>query len=456
MRPYREYTTDQAALLPPSFADLIPPGDPVFFIREIIGQLDLGAFHDVYRSERGRPPFHPALMVGLYFYGAARRTYSSRRLAEACARDVSFIYLVGRATPDHHTICEFRQRFSKELKALFVQVLLLCQEAGLVRLGHISLDGTKVRANASRHKAMSYGRMVSKEPELAAEVERLIGEGQRQDTEDDAVHGPHDDGWSMPAELRETNRRLEKIRAGKQRLEERFREKALEKGKDPAEAIVPDRAQTNFTDPESRIMNTTEGFQQCYNAQAAVDATSQVIVACEVSNAPPDVQRLRPMLKQVHDNSGHFPNELTADAGYASEANFTALAEADVYAVIALRRYHRDEPADADPAAKGSSGRWLHRNVMRDRLSSAEGKQVYKLRKQTVEPVFGQIKSARGFRQFLRRGLPAVTAEWSLLCTVHNLLKLFSATRGPAQRTGRPPRRANNSQGTIEQLSFAG
>lgn len=454
MRPYREYTTDQAALLPPSFADLIPPDDPVFFMREIVGQLDLSAFHDVYRSERGRPPFHPALMVGLYFYGAARRTYSSRRLAEACARDVSFIYLVGRATPDHHTICEFRQRFSHELEALFVQVLLLCQEAGLVRLGHISLDGTKVRANASRHKAMSYGRMVLKEPELAAEVERLLGEGQRQDAEDDAMHGPNDDGWSMPAELRETNRRLEKLRAGKLRLEERFREKALEEGKDPAQAIVPDRAQTNFTDPESRIMNTTEGFQQCYNAQAAVDVTSQVIVACEVSNAPPDVQRLRPMLQQVHANTGHFPNALSADAGYASEANFIALAEADVYAVIALRRYHRDEPPDADPAAKGSTGRWPQRNVMRDRLSTAEGKQVYKLRKQTVEPVFGQIKSARGFRQFLRRGLPAVTAEWSLLCTVHNLLKLFSATGGPAQRTGRSPRRANNSRGTVEQLSL--
>ncbi|MBI5289403.1 MAG: IS1182 family transposase [Chloroflexi bacterium] len=441
MRDYRQYAPDQAALLPPSFAEVIPADDPVFFIRDVVGQLDLSAFHHVYRAERGRPPYHPELMVGLYLYGGARRIYSSRRLAEACARDVSFIYLAGRATPDHHTICEFRQRFTKELKDLFVQVLLLCQEAGLVRLGHISLDGTKMRANASKHKAMSYGRMVRKEPELAAEVERLLGEGRRQDEEDDAVHGPHDDGWSMPPELRETKRRLEKIRAGKQRLEESFRRRAAEKGKDPEQAVVPDRAQTNFTDPESRIMSTTDGFQQCYNAQAAVDAAHQVIVACEVSNAPPDVQRLVPMLQQIHDNTAHFPNELSADAGYASEANFTALAEADILALVAMRRYHRDEPPDADPAAKRATGRQLQRNIMRDRLSSAEGKMIYKLRKQTVEPVFGQIKGARGFRQFLRRGQTAVESEWSVLCTVHNVLKLFKAKHPkPAGAPRQPPR----------------
>jgi transposase len=427
MRPYRQYTPDQAALLPPSYEELIPKDDPVFFAREVVRQLDLSAFHEAYKAERGQPPYHPALMVGLFFYGAARRIYSSRRLAEACARDVSFMYLVGRAQPDYHTIGEFRQRFSKEMEALFVQVLLLCQEAGLVRLGHVSLDGTKMRANASKHKAMTYGRMVVKEPELAAEVRRLLEEGKRQDAEDDAVHGPADDGWSMPPELRETGRRLEKIRAGKKRLEEMVREKAAAKGKDPEEAVVPERAQTNFTDPESRIMSTPEGFQQSYNAQAAVDASSQVIVAHEVSNAAADVQRLQPMLDEIRKNTGHLPNELSADAGYASEANFTGLAEADVHAVIAMRRHHRDEPVDADPAAKRSSGRQAHRNVMRDRLSTAEGKQLYKLRKQTVEPVFGQIKGARGFRQFLRRGLSAVAAEWALLCTVHNLLKLFHA-----------------------------
>ncbi len=430
MRPYREYTPDQSFLVPPSLTELIPEGDPVFFLREVVQRLDLEAIHRSYRAERGQPAYHPELMVGLYLYGAMRRTYSSRRLAELCQRDVACIYLVGRATPDYHTIGEFRQRFTAELKGLFLQVLLLCREAGLVRLGHISLDGTKVRANASKHKAMSYGRMLQKEPLLAAEVERWLQEGKRLDAEEDAEHGPDDDGWSLPEEMKETSRRLEKIREGKARLEELSRQKALAEGREPTEARVPERAQTNFTDPESRIMHTPDGFQQCYNAQAAVDAESQVIVACEVSAAPPDVQRLRPMLQQVHENTGQYPAELSADAGYASEANFAALAEAEVHAVIALRRYHRDEPPDADPAAKHASGRWPHRNEMRDRLASAEGKAAYKLRKQTVEPVFGQIKAARGFRQFLRRGLVAVDAEWSLVCTAHNLLKLQNAVQG--------------------------
>jgi hypothetical protein len=356
-----------------------------------------------------------------------RRVYSSRRLAELCSRDVACMYLVGRATPDYHTILEFRQRFTSELKGLFLQVLVLCREAGLARLGHVSLDGTKVRANASKHKAMSYGRMKQKEPILEAEIASWFEEGKREDQADDDEHGPGDDGWSLPEELKESSRRLERIRQGKARLETQAREKAEAEGNDPAMAVVADKAQTNFTDPESRIMHTPDGFQQCYNAQAVVDAASQVIVACEVSSAPPDVQRLMPMLQELSANTGQYPDQLSADAGYASEANFAALAEANILAVVAMRRYHRDEPPDADPAARRSSNRWPHRNEMRDRLATPQGKALYKLRKQTVEPVFGQIKSARGFRQFLRRGLPAVEAEWSLLCTVHNLLKLQKA-----------------------------
>ena len=427
MRAYRQYTPDQSFLLPPSLTDLIPEGDPVFFLRDVLQRLDFEPFHRVYRSERGQPPYHPELMVGLYLYGAMRRVYSSRRLAELCSRDVACMYLVGRATPDYHTIGEFRQRFTAELKGLFLSVLVLCREAGLVRLGHVSLDGTKVRANASKHKAMSYGRMQQREPVLEAEIASWFEEGKRQDEADDDEHGPDDDGWSLPEELKESSRRLEKIRQGKARLETQARERAEAEGNDPAMAVVADKAQTNFTDPESRIMHTPDGFQQCYNAQAVVDAGSQVIVACEVSAAPPDVQRLVPMLQQLSANTGQYPAQLSADAGYASEANFAALAEANVHAVVAMRRYHRDEPPDADPAAIRSSNRWPHRNEMRERLASPEGKAIYKLRKQTVEPVFGQIKSARSFRQFLRCGLPAVEAEWSLLCTVHNLLKLQKA-----------------------------
>ncbi|MCZ7577843.1 MAG: IS1182 family transposase [Dehalococcoidia bacterium] len=429
MRPYREYTPDQAFLLPPSLTELNPEGDPVFFLREVIQRLDLEAFHKAYRCERGQPPYHPELMVGLYLYGAMRRTYSSRRLAELCQRDVACMYLAGRATPDYHTVGEFRQRFTNELKGLFLQVLVLCREAGLVRLGHVSLDGTKVRANASKHKAMSYARMLQREPILAAEVARWLEEGRREDEAEDAEHGPNDDGWSLPEELKESSRRLEKIRQAKARLEEQAREKAAAEGDDPATAVVAGKAQTNFTDPESRIMHTAEGFQQCYNAQAAVDAEGQVVVACEVSAAAPDVQRLRPMLEQLQENTGQYPAQLSADAGYASEANFAALAEANVHAVIALRRYHRDEPPGTDPAPKRATNRGPYRNQMRERLASPEGKALYKLRKQTVEPVFGQIKGARGFRQFLRRGLTAVEAEWSLVCMAHNVLKLHQASQ---------------------------
>jgi hypothetical protein len=337
------------------------------------------------------------------------------------------MYLMAMAKPDFHTIAVFRKRFRPVLRGLFGQVLAMCRRAGLARLGHVSLDGTKVRANASKHKAMSYGRMLRKEQALEGEIERWFDEAERQDAEEDEEFGPDDDGYSLPEELSEPARRLEVIQAAKARLEEEARRKAEDVGEDPDEAVVSERAQTNFTDPESHIMHTPDGFQQCYNAQAAVDAESQVIVACEVSGAPPDVQRLRPMLKEIIEQNGRPPDELSADAGYASEANFAALEEANVYAVIALRRYHRDEPPDADPAPARSSNRWPHRSAMRQRLSSPEGKALYKLRKQTVEPVIGQIKGARGFRQFLCRGVDAVAAEWALVCTAHNLLKLRKA-----------------------------
>jgi transposase len=427
MRPYHAYQPDQAFLLPPSLTDLIGADDPVHVVRQVVRELDLSAIHEAYRCERGRPPFHPQAMVALLLYGACRGVYSSRKLAQACNDQVSFMYLTGQMRPDFHTVANFRRRFRGQLEGLFTQVLGLCRAAGLVRLGHVSLDGTKVRANASKHKAMSYGRMLSKEGALKEEIERWFEEAERQDAEEDDAYGPDDDGFSLPPELRESQKRLETIQAAKARLEEEARAKAEQEGEDPEQAAPSERAQSNFTDPDSRIMHTPDGFQQCYNAQVAVDAGSQVIVAQEVSRAPPDVQRLRPMLERITALNGRPPEELSADAGYASEANFAALDAAGVYALIALRRYHRDEPPDADSAPARSTGRWPHRNEMRDRLLSANGKARYRLRKQTVEPVFGQIKAARGFRQFLCRGLEAVQAEWSLACTAHNILKLGKA-----------------------------
>jgi transposase len=396
----------------------------VYAVRQAVEQLDLGVFHARLRAERGRPPFHPQAMVALLLYGACRGVYASRRLQWACRHDLSFLYLMGGARPDFHTICEFRQRFEAELKGLFGQVLEMCRRAGLVRLGHVALDGTKIRANASKHKAMSYERLLSKRKSLAEEIESWFRRAEREDAAEDEQYGPDDDGFSLPEGWQETLRRLGKLERAQERLEDEAKAKVERAGKDPAEARVHAKAQTNFTDPQSRIMHTPDGFQQCYNAQLAVDAQSQVIVAQEVNQAPPDVQRLVPMLREMQRQNGRLPRELSADAGYASEGNFTALDEAGVYGVVALRRYRRDEPPDADPAPARSSNRWPQRNRMRQRLYSQVGKQTYKLRKQTVEPVFGQIKAARSFRQFLRRGLAAVQAEWALVCTAHNLLKL--------------------------------
>lgn len=256
MRPYHAYTPDQPFLLPPALTDLIASDDPVYIVRQVVGQLDLRAIHQAYRCERGRPPFHPEAMVGLLLYGACRGVYSSRRLAQACRDNVTFMYLTGRLEPDFHTIAQFRRRFQPVLQDLFRQVLQLCREAGLVRLGHVSLDGTKVRANASKHQAMSYGRMVAKERELAEEIQRWLEEGERQDAEEDEAYGPDDDGYSLPPELREAQKRLETIRAAKARLEEEARAQAEREGADPEQAVVAERAQANFTDPDSRIMHT--------------------------------------------------------------------------------------------------------------------------------------------------------------------------------------------------------
>src|SRR3972149_3534122 len=284
-RPYHAYAPDQAFLLPVSLAEAIDPEDGVHLIRSVLPRLNLDRIHRDYLCERGRPPFHPEAMAGLLLYGACRSVYSSRRLAQACRDSVAFMYLMANARPDFRTIAAFRKRFQDVLEGLFVQVLGLCREAGLVKLGHVSLDGTKVRANASKHKAMSYGRMVAKEEKLEAEIRRWFEEAERQDQAEDEEYGEDDDGYSVPPDIAESVKRLAAIRLGKARLEQDAREKAALAGKDPGQAVVSDRSQTNFTDPESRIMHTPDGFQQCYNAQVAVDAESQIIVACEVSPA---------------------------------------------------------------------------------------------------------------------------------------------------------------------------
>jgi transposase len=423
---YRPYKPDQPLLLPAALADYLPAEDLAYFIPEVVAELDLSAILAPYEREgRGYPPYHPQMMVGLLLYAYARGSYSSRRIAFGCTHDVGFMVVTARQTPDFRTIASFRKRHLAALAALFVQVLGLAQRAGLLQVGHVALDGTKVRASASRHKAMSSGRMLSREQRYEDEIQRWFAEAERQDAEEDARYGAEQDGWSLPPELATREKRLAAIRKAKAALEAEARRKAEERGEDPAQATVPDKAQYNFTDPESHIMKTQDGFQQCYNAQAAVEAAQGFIVAQEVSASPTDVRRLGPMLDQLAA-TGQAPVELSADAGYAWEENFLRCERAGIDAYIALRRYRHDEPPDADPAAPRSTGRWPARGRMREKLATEAGRLVYGLRKQTVEPVFGQIKACRGFRQFLLRGLAGVGGEWALICTVHNLLRLHT------------------------------
>jgi transposase len=426
---YRPYQPDQALLLPASVHDYLPDGDLAHFISEIVAELDLAAIFAPYEREaRGYPPYHPQLLVGLLLYAYCRGVYSSRRIAFGCTHDVGFMAVAARQTPDFRTIAAFRKRHLAALGTLFTQVLQVAAAAGLVQLGHVALDGTKLRANASRHKAMSYARMAERAAAYEAAVAGWLEQAERQDAAEDAALGDRH-GDELPAHLATKAKRAAAIRKAKQVLEEQARAKATEAGTDPEAAVVPPQAQYNFTDPESRIMKTPDGFQQCYNAQAVVDAASLVIVAQEVSASPTDVQRFAPMLQRVRDETGHDPDQVSADAGYASEGNLLVCEAHGIDAYVALGRLKHDAQADSVPGPARSSGRWPARARMRTKLTTETGRTAYAKRKQTVEPVFGHIKACRGFRQFLLRGLAAVRGEWALLCTVHNLLRVYQQRR---------------------------
>ena len=431
---YRPYQPQQPLLLPPAIEDYLPDGDLAYFVPEVVADLDLAAIFAPYEREaRGYPPYHPQMLVGLLLYAYCRGVYSSRRIAFGCTHDLGFMVVTARQTPDFRTIAAFRKRHLDALAALFSQVLQLASEAGLVQLGHVALDGTKVQANASRHKAMSYARMEGRAAALDAEVAAWLTQAEQTDATEDADLGDRQ-GDELPAHLATKQQRAAAIRKAKAALEERAREKAHAEGSDPAQAVVPPKTQYNFTDPQSRIMKTPQGFAQCYNAQAAVDAGSWIIVGQDVTAAPTDVQRLVPMLATVKAQTGANPVQLSADAGYASESNLLACEERGIDAYVALRRLKHDEPPEADPGPAGNSGRWPARARMREKLTTAAGRAAYAQRKQTVEPVFGHMKGCRGFRQFLLRGLAAVQGEWGMLCTVHNLLRLYQ--QGVPRRTG--------------------
>lgn len=441
---FRSYAPEQLLLLPPDLRQWLPEGHCAYFILDVMGALDLSEIYAAYDGSRGgRPGFDPRLMLGLLLYGYCQGIASSRKIERATYESVAFRVLAADQHPDHDTIAEFRRRHLGALSRLFVQVLRLCQKAGLVRLGHVAMDGTKLRANASKHKAMSYGRMKEKMTELEAQVEKLLQEAEAADAAEDALYGKGQRGDELPEELRFRQRRLEKIRQAKAELEaeaeaeaqRRRAEKAAEsqgqetagsKGKQPERNLPAEKAQRNFTDPDSRIMldGATKSFEQSYNCQAAVDSQAQVIVAAQVTQQANDKKQVKPLVEQMKANLvDRKPRVVSADAGYFSEDNVKYLESEQIEAYVATGR---QKHGVTEPPPRGRiPSRATIQDRMARKLRTKKGKLEYSKRKETVEPVFGQIKEARGLRRFLLRGLEAVQAEWSFICTTHNLLKLY-------------------------------
>jgi transposase len=403
--------------------DLVGKEDLASFIRNLVlEQLDLKEILGQYQEERGYPPFHPAMMTAVLLYSNCQGIYSSRRIARACKQRVDFLALTGMQMPDHRTVSLFRQRHLRALGGLFQQVLRLCEKAGLVKLGHVALDGTRIRANASKRKSLTYGGMKKAEDRLKAEVERWFAEAERIDREEDELYGADKSGDELPDWVSDKQERLKRIQQAKAELEAEARAEA-EREPDPDKTghkakptgTPSEKVQRNFTDAESRIMKDGDGFIQGYNAQAAVDSHRQIIVAQHLTRNGSDMHQMIPLLKQIRQHLGRQAKEISADSGYCSELNLKALAKRHIrgYVSTNLHRQHR------------KAGRWVQR--MRQRLGQGARRSRYRLRKQIVEPVFGQIKQAREFRQFLLRGENKVAGEWSLLCTAHNLLKLAAA-----------------------------
>ncbi len=451
-RKFKPVDRDQSYLLPPSLRDWVAESDLVWFVIDLVGELDLSGIYRHYevrvgadgreraKAASGQPPYDPKMMTTLLLYGYCLGVTSSRRIEVLCERDAGFRIAAANQHPDHDTICQFRRIHLEALAGLFVQVLSLARKAGLVKLGHVALDGTKVRANASKHKAMSYERMVQREEQYAREVEALLKQAEETDAAEDALYGKDRRGDELPGELKFKQKRLAKIREAKRALEEEAKEKARAEGRldendEPIErkggrkpqtppGEPKPKAQRNFTDPDSRIMKTaSKSFDQCYNCQAAVDSEAQIIVAAQATNAPNDKQQVEPMVEQIEENTGRKPKEMSADSGYYSRSNVEHLrAEGVDDYVCPDKLRHGQEP----PKAVGRIP--AHMSFMdrvRRKLLTKKGRATYGRRKGIVEPVFGQTKQGRGLRQFLLRGLEKADGEWKLWCLTHNVLKMW-------------------------------
>jgi transposase len=458
---YLPYDVDQRLLLPPDMRAWLPEGHLALFILDVVNELDLSEIFAVYEAKdvRGRPGFHPTMMVALLVYAYCIGKPSSRRIERATYEDVSFRVLAGDRHPDHDSIAAFRKTHLRALAGLFLQVLRLCQKAGLVKLGHIAIDGTKIKANASKHKAMSYERMGPTEQRLEQEIRELLKKAEQADDEEDAEYGKGQKGDELPDELSRREGRLQKIREAKAALEKEAKEKAeakaadafakraereraaAEQGKkatgpkpepcDPEQATPDPKAQRNFTDPESRIMpdGANKGaFVQGYNVEMAVDAEAQVIVAVDVVQATNDKRQLVAMCTAIVQNVGRLADVTSADSGFFSAENLAHPALTTTKLLVPPdRQKHGAAQQAGTPRGEAVADR------MRRTLAEPSSRALYKMRKAIVEPVFGQIKHVRGIRQLLIRGLLGARCEMALIALTHNLLKLFrAAARTPA------------------------
>jgi transposase len=436
---YRPYCPDQMFLLPPSLRDWLPENHLVYFVSDVIDQLDLSTIESIYeKDDRGQPPYHPRMMTKILVYAYCVGVFSSRKIQKRLVEDVAFRVLAAGNEPDFRTISDFRKIHLDALQGLFEQILKLALTAGAIKLGRVALDGSKIKANASKHKAMSYKRMKEEERNLRAEVRQLLNQAKSADDEEDARYGKDKSGDELPEELSRRETRLQKIREAKRVLEQRAREEAEQANKSKEneskcaaeeKAVPEDKAQYNFTDPESRIMKGADGFVQAYNAQIVVEEGCQLIVAQAVTQEANDKKQTIPMVEAIEEQAEQTPEQLLADSGYCSDENLKILEDKPVDVYLATgRQKHGKKPGlcKRGPLPQGAT----RVDKMTRKLQRKAGAAVYAARKAIVEPVFGQIKQVRGFRQFLMRGIKKVCGEWALVCATHNILKMYRLCYG--------------------------
>ncbi|WP_367306862.1 IS1182 family transposase [Alicyclobacillus acidocaldarius] len=448
---FRGHNHDQLLLLPPDLNEWLPENHLARFISDVVDRLDTSAITEPYERElRGYPPYHPVMLLKVLIYAYCTGVFSSRKIAAACEDVVAFRWLTANQCPDFRTLSDFRKRHLHVFKELFLQVLRVAQSAGMVKMGHVALDGTKIRANASKHKAMSYGRMKQEEQRLRQEIAELVRDAERTDKREDKLYG-NTRGDELPEALARRQSRLAKIQEAMAALEAEAKAKAEaepeqasdekdekrdddegqsggkkghgSQGRRSMKAVPEDKAQRNFTDPESRIMPSKDGFVQAYNVQAVVDEAYQIIVATEVINSPSDAKVLRTMVEMAKQNTGRIPKKLSGDAGYYAQEDVEWMEAMGVDPYIATRRQKHGENPICPRGRIPKS--YTPKQRMARKLVTKRGRAIYAKRKVIVEPVYGHIKSCLGFDRFSLRGLAKVRGEWSLVAMCHNLLKLF-------------------------------